>query len=117
MQEYPQQVGSVVFCFGKASKSLEKTPSCSRGKDTSCINTKKWVSHLISAPSSTSSFMQICDVKIGMNRTKKTQSYNQSFTTTLDQDPNSSADIKARVSQHGQVLLQQLTAEVTFSLL
>lgn len=41
---------SVVFCFGKASKSLEKTPSSSRGKDMPCINTMEWVLHLISAP-------------------------------------------------------------------
>lgn len=78
MQEYPQKVGSVVFCFGKTSKSLEKTPSCSSGKDKPCINTKEWVSHLISAPSSTWFVMQFWGVKTGMNSTKKTQTYNQS---------------------------------------
>lgn len=34
-----------------------------------------------------------------MNRTKKTQTYNQSFTSTFDQDPNSSPDIKDLVCQ------------------
>lgn len=99
IQEYPQKVGSIVFCFGKALKSLEKTPSCSRGQDMPGINTKKCVSHLISAPSSTWSVMQFWGVKTGMNNTKKTETYNQSFTTTFDQDPNSSPDIKDLVCQ------------------
>lgn len=35
------------------------------GKDTSCINMKEWVLHLIFAPSSTWSFMHLCGVETG----------------------------------------------------